>query len=90
MDSAKHALEHGQQYPYDAPDSWSSDNPPPPAKDWAHAAARGILSDLNDRRSIKNGFLGIDEDVRVEIVESLAGIIRAAAEIDAALPTARR
>lgn len=77
MTNAKHALEHGAQWPYDAPDSRSSDIPPP-AKDWAHAAARGVLADLTDRRSIKNGFRDIDEDVRVEIVESLAEIIRIA------------
>lgn len=80
MSNANHALERGAQYPYDAPDSWSSDTPPPPAKDWAHAAARGVLADLTDRRSIKNGFRDIDEDVRLEIVESLAEIIRIAAK----------
>jgi hypothetical protein len=80
--AAKQALAHGERYPYDAPDSWwhsSSDAGRPPATDWAHAAARGILADLNDRRGIKIGFNGIDEGVRVDIVTALADIIRLAA-----------
>lgn len=46
--------------------------------DWAEAAALGILYDLNDRRSIKQGFYGLDDGVKVEIVEKMASIIRAA------------
>jgi len=82
MDQAKHSLERGAEYPYDAPDNWreSDDAPPLPATDWSHAAARGILHDLTDRRGIKHGFCGVDEDVRKEIVESLAAIIREAAK----------
>lgn len=81
IDLAKHSLERGAEYPYDAPDAWwDSGKDTPPAKDWAHAAARGILHDLCDRRGIKRGFEGIDEETRVEIVESLSAIIRAAAK----------
>ncbi|PAL20200.1 hypothetical protein [Sphingopyxis sp. GW247-27LB] len=79
---AQITLAHGAKWPFDAPDTWWQDdgeNPPPPT-DWAHAAARGVLSDLNDRRGIKQGFLGLDEDIRAEIVSSLAAIIRVAAE----------
>ncbi len=81
MDIAKHRLEHGAKFPYDADDKWwnGGGENPPPAKDWAHAAARGVLADLNDRGGIKHGFNEIDEDVRAEIVESLAEIIRRAA-----------
>ena len=73
-------LKHGNKYPYDAPDSWwhGSGENPPEATDWAHSAARGILADLNDRRGIKRGFEDLDEDIRQEIVASLASIIRAA------------
>lgn len=81
--AAELSLELGAMYPYDAPDDWKEDDKdsqPPPAKDWAHRAARGILSDLTDRRGIKHGFNNIDEDVRVELVGSLAAIIRQAAE----------
>lgn len=69
---------HGQRFPYDAPDSWWHSNkmPPPAAKDWAHAAARGILADLGDRRGIKQELEELDEDIRVEIAEAIAGIIR--------------
>jgi hypothetical protein len=36
---------------------------------------------LTDRRGIKQGFAGIDHEVRVEIVESIANIVRAAAAL---------
>lgn len=81
MSDAEFRLRHGEKYPFDAPDGWweqDDDRAPPPATDWAHLAARGVLCDMNDRRGIKRGFEGIDEDVRKEIVESVAEIIRAA------------
>jgi hypothetical protein len=74
-------LQLGAKYPYDAPDAWwdaEGEPVPPPAVDWAHEAARGVLHDLQDRRGIKHEFVNIDEDVRAEIVASHAEIIRAA------------
>lgn len=73
-------LDFGAKFPYDAPDKWDDtilslvDLLPP--KDWAHRAARGIISDLMDRRDIKFGFHGVDEETRREIVETMAEIIR--------------
>ena len=58
----------GNEDPYDKGD----------AEDWTHKAARGICHDLLDRRGIKWEFEKVDDDVRVEIVEALAEIIRAA------------
>lgn len=84
VDPVKHTFEMGQCYPYDASDSWwrSSNNMvPPPARDWAHAAARAVLADLSDRRGIKREFEGIEEGVRAEIVDSLAAVIRYARAI---------
>lgn len=80
FDKAAHSLKRGNHFPYDASDEWwhSSAEVVPAATDWAHEAARGILYDLSDRRGIKHGFSGVDEDVRAEIAESLAAIIRAA------------
>ena len=81
VDMAEFRLRHGAKYPFDAPDSWweAEHTPEPPlATDWAHRAARGVLCDLMDRRGIKRGFEELDEDVRVEIAESLAAIIRLA------------
>ena len=78
MDIAKHTLTRGTNYPYDAPDDWTFDDGPLPASDWAHVAARGVIADLCDRGGIKHGFNNIDEEIRVEIVSSLASIIRAA------------
>lgn len=81
MSDAKHRLEHGAKFPYDATDEWwnGDGKNPPPAKDWAHAAARGVLADLSDRQGIKWELEKIDEDVRAELVGSVAEIIRAAA-----------
>lgn len=82
MSNAQRTLERGAKFPYDAPDAWwdtNGDNPPA-AEDWAHAAARGVVSDLKGRRGIKHGFANIDEDIRVEIVASLAEVIRVAAK----------
>jgi hypothetical protein len=80
MGDAAFRLKHGAEFPYDAPDAWWSvpSNEPPPASDWAHAAARGVIADLQDRHTIKRGFDDIDEDVRAELVQTLASIIRAA------------
>ena len=63
-------LEHGAKFPYDGDG---------PAIDWAHAAARGVLADLCDRRGVKHELREVDDDVRVELVASIAAIIRAAA-----------
>ena len=74
-------LKSGKEFPYDAPDEWwqtAGDPPPPPPKDWAVAAARGVIADLQDRRGIKWGFDNIDQETRAEIVNSLADIIRTA------------
>jgi len=81
--SAKQTLKHGNDFPLDAPDAWwegDATNPPPP-KDWAHSAARGVIADLQDRCGIKHGLErgNLDEEIRTEIVEALAAIIREAA-----------
>lgn len=80
---ARIRLELGSRCPYDAPDTWwnADEQMPLPASDWAHAAARGVLADLSDRRGIKWQLLEIDEGVRTEMVETLADIIREAARV---------
>lgn len=70
-------ISQGVDNPYDAND----DGDPPPAVDKAHIAARGIIADLTDRGGIKHGFNDIDHPIRVEIVDSLAAIIRLAMEM---------
>lgn len=82
FNAAEHTLRQSREYPYDAPDAWweGNGNNPPAAKDWAHAAARGVLSDLQDRGGIKHGFANIDQDIRLDIVNALADIIRLARE----------
>lgn len=74
-------LAHGQRWPYDAPDPTSTVETIEglfPATDWQHAAARGIVADLCDRRAIKWGFQEVDEDIRKEIIGIAAQIIREA------------
>lgn len=76
---ARHDLERGAKYPYDGGDWYEDENSvPPPAHDWAHAAARGILSDLCDRRFIKWELEKIEHDVRKDIIYAAAEIIRLA------------
>lgn len=61
----------GNEFPYDDGRE---------ASDWAHKAARGILSDLLDRRGIKWEFQAVDDnETRCNIVDSMAAIIRHAA-----------
>lgn len=76
--NAKQRIKHGNKFPLDAPDEWwnSDGNNAPLATDKAHATARGIIAELQDRRGIKQGFLDLDEEVRRELVDKLAEIIR--------------
>ena len=50
-------------------------------KDWAETAALGILWDLSDRGGIKHELEEVDDEVKAEIVEKMAAIIRAAAPL---------
>jgi hypothetical protein len=84
MSDSFKTLARGLKFPYDESDEWWDDdgkNPSAPI-DWAHAAARGVIADLQDRRGIKQGFQEVDEEVRQEIVKSLSDIIRLAYEYD--------
>lgn len=81
IERAKQSIRLGAEYPYDAPDAWwngDEETEPPASTDAAHLAARAVVADLKDRRGIKNGFSNVDEDIRVEIVDRLAEIIRQA------------
>lgn len=75
---AKHRIKSGREYPYDAPDGWVHGKQAPPEIDSAHAAARGILADLSDRLGIKKVLYEIDEDIRIDIINSISEIIRQA------------
>jgi len=76
-DEIRRRIEHGNRFPYDAPNDWLRKSDPP-ARDWAHSAARGILADLNDRSRIKHALADIDQETKDEIVETRAAIIRLA------------
>lgn len=88
MTPAERALQHSSRFPYDAKDAWWRSAPlaPPPAKDWAHRAARGVLTALQDQREIKHALAEKGEATRVELVESLAEIIRQAKEQEGSTP----
>lgn len=75
---AQFAINHGNRWPYDAPDEWNGREPAPAVVDWAHSAVRGILANLSDRRSIRNSLEDVDHEIRIEIVSVLADIIREA------------
>jgi hypothetical protein len=82
----KQHIKHGNDYPFDAPEKWwleeSQSTPPPKPKDWAHAAARGIIASLQDRKGIKHELTTeIDDETRVEIVAEIAAIIRSGASL---------
>jgi hypothetical protein len=66
-------LQHGASSPFDG----DIDNPTP-AVDWAHAAARGVLANLLGRRGVGDELEQLDQELRDEIVEEVAEIIRVA------------
>lgn len=80
-EAAKKDLAFGAKYPYDAPNDLgeSDEVVPPAATDWAHVAARGILSNLGGRAGIDHELESIDNaDTRSSIVHDVAEIIRTA------------
>jgi hypothetical protein len=64
-------LRCGADFPYDGPR---------PEQDWAHRASRAICYDLCDRGGIKHEMALVDSEIRPEIVDAIAAIIRRAAE----------
>lgn len=68
MPTVENCLEHGAKYPYD--------NRQP--IDAAHCAALGVIANLRDRRGVRQELEQIEDDIRIEIVDELAIIIRLA------------
>jgi hypothetical protein len=64
-------LLRGDEFPYDSDGEESL-----PAKDWAHRAARGVLANLSDRSGVGDILDDLDLDLKVEIADALAEIIR--------------
>lgn len=85
MATPKQQIRHGNEFPFDETDAWwdTDGKKPTKPKDWAHAAARGVITSLQDRRGIKHELdqSNIDEETRKEIVEEIASIIRAGSSI---------
>lgn len=85
------ALKRSDRIPYDTTDAWYNvaawleqgiEPNSPPAADWAHRAARGIIEELSDDRgtALETAFHRerVPEDVRVELVTAIAEVIRQA------------
>lgn len=77
--SSQRSLESGALHPYDQPDGIED---PVPASDWAHAAARGVISNLEGRRGVGNELESYDVEIRMEIISEIAEIIRLARSIN--------
>lgn len=65
---AKTILEYGESDPYDGR----------LAVDAAHRAALGVMVELRGRRGIGQELDAVDEELRVELVDAVAEIIREA------------
>jgi len=85
------SLKYADRIPFDTSDAWYDvaawldmevDTDPPPAVDWAHRAARGIVKELSDDRgaALETAFHRerVDEDARGELVTVIAEVIRQA------------
>ena len=66
MSNPRIRIEHGRKFPY---------NDRQPA-DKYELAALGVLADLCDRRGIKHELDDTDDDIKEEIITTLAAIIR--------------
>lgn len=66
MSDTKWIIEHGTEFPF---------NGRPPA-DKAETAVLAILANLGNRRGVGNELEGCDDDIKEEIVTSLAAIVR--------------
>lgn len=81
-------LNRASDFPYDAPDRWQEGRDmrkAPRAQDWAHLAARGILTYLTEQNAIGDYFACLPEAARKDMTESISQIIRAAERRDRAL-----
>lgn len=74
IEQYKRAIKFGKDSPYDR----NPDDDTPKILTPERIAAYGVLDNLMDRRSIKWALEDVDLDVREEIVETLAGIIKEA------------
>ena len=67
-----HELKRGTEYPYD-----HREGVPLRLKDDKYyKIARAIAYDCSDRRGIKQGFYSVDVDVREDIIDKWASIIK--------------
>jgi hypothetical protein len=68
------SLDSGHRCAYEQDDDGNA----PAPMDWAHFAARGVLSNLGGRRGMDCAINDLDQEIRQEIVDTVAAIIRMA------------
>ena len=78
FDTVKRDLDMCLKWPYHIETEGRKDDWRYVPKDNAEHAALAVIRGFCDRRGIKRGFQNIDDDIRKEIVETTAEIIRQA------------
>lgn len=68
MSDAKNSYDRGNEYPYDNGEVPSDGN-----TSWDVKAARGVMAELSDRFG---GMDDVDDDIRNEVIDAVAGIIK--------------
>jgi hypothetical protein len=82
---AERWLFHGAQMPFDCPETGRLGThvaPATPAKDWAHAAARGVFERLYDDHEFRATLRATPDETRVKLVKQVSDIIREAARLE--------
>ena len=73
------ALDHGARVPFDDPmPGFNPDQAPPPARSWAHAAARGVYASLEDTNVLHRHQDVYEAEKRSEIIDGMTDIIQMA------------
>ena len=74
------ALDHGARVPFDDPmPGFNPDQAPPPARSWAHAAARGVVSYLQPHLRVDTFLPDVfDADKRIAMIDGMTDIIQMA------------
>lgn len=80
LDAAMQRVTAGNAYPYDAPDNWWRNTTAReiPPRNWAHAAARGVMAELRTDPNDIHRIQDADQIARDRLVHMLELIIRAA------------
>lgn len=67
-------IRHGLQFPYDGNDESEMPQPLTPER----KAAYGVIEELLGRKGLDHALEDIDQEIRKELVEAVAGIVKVA------------